>query len=568
MELVNEIYRLEADVASGAGPPGAARGARDAGAAAQPVHAARLRGAVAQAGARRRPRARGLAGGRSRRRARGRGRAGGSGERQGARPGHGGARRARRRRSAPWRSPSRTWRSTCRARQIVKCVVVPGRLVSVVVEVRRRELLAAAAGALAAGLRLLAAGTRDHDRPVGQADRGAALQGPHRQARPRHAHHGGGDRGAAEARPLHGREGGDERGRGRRGRDPGYNVVPVELHRRRRPTRAGQPLRDRDRGEGRLPQDRPEGADLGERGFSQRDEYDMGEQPRSYFDREEQSIERLAELFARASSRRCSRRSSGWRGRARPSPRRVQLILGEDSYLAEQALERVLALAVGADRDDAVTVLYGDETRWEAVLAAARTGRSSRAGAPSWCAGRTCSAARRRRTTASRPRRPCRARASRRRRRIRSCTTSTTPARTSPWCCSPRSPTGAATPGSGCRRGRDPLGGAEEGDGPAGSRRRGPAAARAAAEPDAVGILIVEVGQDLRRLIGELDKLEAWGDGRTSAVGGRRARRARARAGPAALPAGRRGGGARPAARASSSSRSCSTAARRGCGSW
>jgi DNA polymerase III delta subunit len=32
--------------------------------------------------------------------------------------------------------------------------------------------------------------------------------------------------------------------------------------------------------------------------------------------------------------------------------------------------------------------------------------------------------------------------------------------------------------------------------------------------PDAVADLIVEVGQDLRRLIGELDKLEAWGAGR------------------------------------------------------
>jgi hypothetical protein len=34
--------------------------------------------------------------------------------------------------------------------------------------------------------------------------------------------------------------------------------------------------------------------------FSQRDEYDMGETPQGYFDREEQSIERLSQLFARA----------------------------------------------------------------------------------------------------------------------------------------------------------------------------------------------------------------------------------------------------------------------------
>ena len=34
--------------------------------------------------------------------------------------------------------------------------------------------------------------------------------------------------------------------------------------------------------------------------FSQRDEYDMGENAATYFDREEQSIERLAMAFARS----------------------------------------------------------------------------------------------------------------------------------------------------------------------------------------------------------------------------------------------------------------------------
>jgi hypothetical protein len=34
--------------------------------------------------------------------------------------------------------------------------------------------------------------------------------------------------------------------------------------------------------------------------FSQRDEYDMGEEAQTYFDREEQSIERLAAAFARS----------------------------------------------------------------------------------------------------------------------------------------------------------------------------------------------------------------------------------------------------------------------------
>jgi DNA polymerase-3 subunit delta len=60
---------------------------------------------------------------------------------------------------------------------------------------------------------------------------------------------------------------------------------------------------------------------------------------------------------------------------ARPSrPGPIQAIVGEDTYLAEEALERVLAAAVGDDRQDALQVLHGDEARWEDVLAAARTG--------------------------------------------------------------------------------------------------------------------------------------------------------------------------------------------------
>jgi DNA polymerase-3 subunit delta len=57
---------------------------------------------------------------------------------------------------------------------------------------------------------------------------------------------------------------------------------------------------------------------------------------------------------------------------ARPGP--VQAIVGEDTYLAEEALERILAQALGEDRADSLQVLYGDEARWEQVLAAARTG--------------------------------------------------------------------------------------------------------------------------------------------------------------------------------------------------
>jgi DNA polymerase-3 subunit delta len=55
-----------------------------------------------------------------------------------------------------------------------------------------------------------------------------------------------------------------------------------------------------------------------------------------------------------------------------PGP--IQAIVGEDTYLAEEALERVVAAAVGRERDDALSVLYGDESRWEDVVAKARTG--------------------------------------------------------------------------------------------------------------------------------------------------------------------------------------------------
>ena len=54
MELVNEIYRLEAEVVGGPGRAGAARGPRDPRPAAQPLHAARVRGDVGAARATRR----------------------------------------------------------------------------------------------------------------------------------------------------------------------------------------------------------------------------------------------------------------------------------------------------------------------------------------------------------------------------------------------------------------------------------------------------------------------------------------------------------------------------------
>jgi len=53
----------------------------------------------------------------------------------------------------------------------------------------------------------------------------------------------------------------------------------------------------------------------------------------------------------------------------------VHLVVGEDSYLAEEALERILERAIGGeDRADALTIFHGDESRWAAVLGAARMG--------------------------------------------------------------------------------------------------------------------------------------------------------------------------------------------------
>jgi len=49
-------------------------------------------------------------------------------------------------------------------------------------------------------------------------------------------------------------------------------------------------------------------------------------------------------------------------------------VVGADSYLAEQALESLLQAAVGDERADAVQVFRGDETTWPRVLEAARTG--------------------------------------------------------------------------------------------------------------------------------------------------------------------------------------------------
>jgi DNA polymerase III subunit delta len=57
---------------------------------------------------------------------------------------------------------------------------------------------------------------------------------------------------------------------------------------------------------------------------------------------------------------------------SRPGP--IHAVLGEDTYLAERALERILGAAIGEDRQEALRVLYGDESKWEEVVSAARTG--------------------------------------------------------------------------------------------------------------------------------------------------------------------------------------------------
>jgi DNA polymerase-3 subunit delta len=56
---------------------------------------------------------------------------------------------------------------------------------------------------------------------------------------------------------------------------------------------------------------------------------------------------------------------------ARSAP--IQAIVGEDTYLAEEALEEAVAAAVGPDRAEGLQVLYGDEKKWDDVLAAAQT---------------------------------------------------------------------------------------------------------------------------------------------------------------------------------------------------
>jgi DNA polymerase-3 subunit delta len=198
-------------------------------------------------------------------------------------------------------------------------------------------------------------------------------------------------------------------------------------------------------------------------------------------------------------------------------PAAVQLIVGEDSYLAEQALERVLQAAVGQDRMESVSVLYGDESRWESVLAAARTG--------SLFATRRAVVVRRAdllRSEAARseedePAKGAKARSKSDQDPVLQFLEDPPPdvtlvllaakpdRRRNPW---KRLCTEGVVHSAEPKKGSALRAYVEEH-----LRQRG-----LRLTPDAVSDLILEVGQDLRRLIGELDKLEAWGGGRPEAL--------------------------------------------------
>jgi DNA polymerase-3 subunit delta len=195
-----------------------------------------------------------------------------------------------------------------------------------------------------------------------------------------------------------------------------------------------------------------------------------------------------------------------------PGP--VQAIVGEDTYLAEEALERVLAAAIGGDRDEALQVLYGDEGKWEDVLAAARTGSlfASRraivvrraellkyANAP---ADDEDAEPKARRGKARSEEDPVEAYAADPSPDVTLVLLAAKPdRRRHPWKKLLASATvHDATP----KKGRALRAHVEEA-----LRARGLRFA-----PDALAELLAEVGQDLRRLMGEVDKLEAWAGGR------------------------------------------------------
>jgi len=180
---------------------------------------------------------------------------------------------------------------------------------------------------------------------------------------------------------------------------------------------------------------------------------------------------------------------------SRPGP--IQAIVGEDTYLAEEALERVLASAIGEDRQDALQVFYGDEAKWEQVLAAARTG--------SLFVTRRAIVVRRAellKYANGGDEDPVEAYVADPSPEVALVLLAARPdRRRNPWKkLLPKVDVHDASP----RRGRALRAHVEEE-----LRGRGLRFA-----PDALSELISEVGQDLRRLMGEVDKLEAFAGGR------------------------------------------------------
>jgi DNA polymerase III subunit delta len=199
---------------------------------------------------------------------------------------------------------------------------------------------------------------------------------------------------------------------------------------------------------------------------------------------------------------------------SRPAP--IQAIVGEDTYLAEQALERVLAAAIGDDRQDALQVLYGDERKWEDVLGSARTG--------SLFVSRRAIVVRRADLlkyanapvddeAPEREGRKGKARAKAPEDPVEAFTADPPPGvtlvlmaakpdrRRNPW---KKLLPAVAVHDASPKKGRALRAHVE-----AELRARGLRFA-----PDALNELLAEVGQDLRRLMGEVDKLEAFADGR------------------------------------------------------
>ncbi len=197
----------------------------------------------------------------------------------------------------------------------------------------------------------------------------------------------------------------------------------------------------------------------------------------------------------------------------RPAP--IQAIVGEDSYLAEAALEQVLKQAALADTQESVRVLYGDEAKWEDVLHAARAGSL-------FAASRAVVVRRAellKYATAQQEEEPAAEAKSRGKARadedpVDAYAEAPAPdatlvliaakpdRRKRPWkSLLAKAEVHDASP----RKGRALRSHVEQE-----LRRRGLRFTR-----DALDQLIEEVGQDLRRLMGEVDKLEAWAEGRS-----------------------------------------------------